>query len=71
VSPALPSQDAVTALANMLFEEMERLAPSCEGSGWETLDDWERDLHLHGVRRILRERGLVLRALADNDDVAG
>lgn len=57
-------ENAIALLGRVLYEEMERLAP---GAGdyveWEKLPQWERDLHINGVCRVLRESDLVMAAL--------
>lgn len=70
---AAPTDCAVNALAKVLFEEMERLAPGVGPHEWNEIEQWERDLHARGVAKMLEARSLVLRALslADDDDVNG
>ena len=67
------SQEAIGALAKVIFEEMERLAPSAGPADWSEVEQWERDLHTRGVARMLADRELVLRALglSRDDDVDG
>lgn len=60
---------SLTALGRLLYEEMERLAPTAEIADWNALEDWERDLLVLGVRRLIRERALITKALADDDNV--
>lgn len=64
----LPATDPTETLGRLLYEEMERLAPTAEDAPWEGLEDWERDMHLRGVRRLLAERDLILSALALADE---
>lgn len=60
--------EALRELARLLYEEMERLAPSGpEHIDWGSLPEWERDLHVHGVRRVLRERPLLALVLRGGD----
>ena len=62
--PAATSDDAITALAKVLYDEMERLAPGCaEFVEWSDLEDWERSLHIRALRGVLSHRDVVLRAL--------
>ena len=60
-------------LGRILFEEMERLAPSSPMSlsCWDKIGNWERELYVNCVERLVEERELVQRALhlADNNAV--
>jgi hypothetical protein len=66
-------REVFEALGRILFEELERLAPSAPDrlNDWEKLGQWERALYVNGVERLFEERELVERALklADHDPI--
>jgi hypothetical protein len=65
--PVLP--EPIEALARLLYEEMERLAPGVDDYvPWDDLDASQRSFHLHVVARLLSERDLIRCALANADD---
>lgn len=52
---------ALEALGRILFEEMERLAPSSPDriSDWRKIKSWERRLYINCVERLCEERELI------------
>jgi hypothetical protein len=62
---------AIDALARILYEKMERLAPGAgEYVAWDELPEWERDLHRHGIEAVLEDRDLLFSAVPfAGDDV--
>ena len=64
--------EARSNLARLLFEEMERLAPSANDEGsWSEISEWERLLYLNCVDRLLCEHNLIRLAceISDDDEV--
>ena len=66
--------DPITALARILYERMERLAPGpSQFVEWDKLTDWYRGLYTNSIRTLLEEPELIHAALhlADDDVVLG
>jgi hypothetical protein len=63
----------MAALARILFEEMECLAPSSPDSPneWLTISEWDRALYINCIDQLCGERDLIERAQkhSDNDTV--
>ena len=66
-------EDVFEELGRILFEEMERLAPSSPMSlnDWDKIGSWERALYVNCVERLCEERQLIDRALqlTHNDSI--
>ena len=57
-------------LGEILFDELERLAPSSPMglNDWSKIGKWERLLYVNCIERLLEERELIQRALQFTDD---